>query len=137
MLPKMGKLKKIAITLTGDNPVYFAGSNIEGNVIVILSEPKKITGISIVLFGQAYVHWTESRNTGQHTETVHYSDSETILSPVSIQLWGNGKDTRELTDGGFSFPFKYQLPANVHNAGCYPHLMKATQVTLGMNLLLQ
>ena len=113
----MGKPRIFVITLVGDNPVYFAGSNIEGNVVLELSEPKKMQGISIVLSGLAYVHWTEQRTTGtgdnQRTETVHYSDSEQILNPVSIQLWGNGRDSQELAAGRYEFPFKFQLPSNL------------------------
>ncbi|XP_065905136.1 arrestin domain-containing protein 3-like [Dysidea avara] len=113
----MGKPKIFVITLAGNNPVYFAGSNIDGNITLELSEPKKMQGISIVLSGLAYVHWTEQRTTGsgdnRRTETVHYSDSETILNPVSIQLWGNGKDSQELAAGRYEFPFKFQLPSNL------------------------
>ena len=75
-------------------------------------------GISIVLSGLAYVHWTEeryrgTRENGRIHETLHYSDTETILNPMSIHLWGNGKDSNELAAGRYEFPFKYQLPSNV------------------------
>ena len=117
---KWGKPKIFVITLAGNNPVYFAGSNIEGNVTLELSEPKKMQGISIVLSQWTGQHWTEQRTTGtgehQRTETVHYSDSETILNPVSLQLRGNGKDSpeprQELAAGRYEFPFKFQLPYN-------------------------
>jgi len=52
----MGKPKVFTIDLFGNNPVYFAGSNVEGNVLLELSEPKKAQGISIVLPGQAHIH---------------------------------------------------------------------------------
>ena len=57
----MGKLKLFVINLSGNNPVYFAGSNVEGSVLLELSEPKKTQGISIVFSGKAYVHWTEQQ----------------------------------------------------------------------------
>ena len=76
-------------------------------------------GISIVLSGQAYVHWTEQRTHDteggeRRTETIHYSDSETIrgLNSLMIQLWGDGKHSQELAAGRYTFPFKYQLPSN-------------------------
>ena len=98
--------------------MYFPGSNIEGNVTLELSEPKKMQGISIVLSGQAYVHWTEQRTHDteggeRRTETIHHSDSETILNSLMIQLWGDGKHSQELAAGRYSFPFKYQLPSNL------------------------
>ena len=113
----MGKPKLFVISLAGDNSVYFAGSNVEGNVSLELSEPKKAQGISIVLSGKSYVHWTEEHTTGtgddQRTETVHYSDTQIILNDVFIQLWGNGKDSQELAAGKYEFPFKFQLPSDL------------------------
>jgi len=114
----MGRPKIFLINLVGNNPVYFPGSNIEGNVTLELSEPKKMQGISIVLSGQAYVHWTEQRTHDteggeRRTETIHHSDSETILNSLMIQLWGDGKHSQELAAGRYSFPFKYQLPSNL------------------------
>ena len=113
----MGKPKLFVISLAGDNSVYFAGSNVEGNVSLELSEAKKAQGISIVLSGKSYVHWTEEHTTGtgddQRTETVHYSDTQIILNDVFIQLWGNGKDSQELAAGKYEFPFKFQLPSDL------------------------
>ena len=111
----MGKPKLFVINLAGNNPVYFSGSNVEGNVSLELSKPKKTQGISIVFSGKAYVHWTEQRSTGNgpHTATVHYSDTEIIVNDVFIQLWGNGKDSQELAAGKYEFPFKFQLPSNL------------------------
>lgn len=74
-------------------------------------------GISIVFSGQAYVHWTEQHTTGtgehRRTETVHYSDSQTIINDVYIQLWGDGKNSQEVAPGRYEFPFKFQLPSNL------------------------
>ena len=113
----MGKPKLFVINLSGNNPVYFAGSNVDGSVLLELSEPKKTQGISIVFSGKAYVHWTEQHTTGtgdqRRTETVHYSDSEIIFNDVLIQLWGNGRDSQELAAGRYEFPFKFQLPSNL------------------------
>jgi len=70
----MGKPKLFVINLSGNNLVYFAGSNIEGSVTLELSEPKTTQGISIVFSGKAYVHWTETRTTGsgdnEHTQII-------------------------------------------------------------------
>ena len=113
----MGKPKVFVINLSGNNSVYFAGSNVEGSVLLELSESKKAQGISIVFSGKAYVHWTERHTTGtgdqRHTETVHYSDTQIILKDVFVQLWGNGKDSQELTAGNYEFPFKFQLPSDL------------------------
>ena len=113
----MGKPKVFIINLSGNNLVYFAGSNVEGSVLLEITEPKKTQGISIVFSGKAYVHWTEQHSTGtgdnRRTETVHYSDTEILVNDVFIQLWGNGKDSQELAAGRYEFPFKFQLPSNL------------------------
>ena len=112
----MGKLKLFVISLSGNNLVYFAGSNVEGSVLLELSKPKKTQGISIMLYGQAYVHWTEQHTTGygnnQTTYTVHYSDTQNIFS-YALQLWGNGRDSQELVANSYEFQFKFQLPSNL------------------------
>ena len=113
----MGRPKLFAINLSGNNVVYFAGSNVEGSVSLELSEPKKTQGISIKLSGTAYVHWTERRTTGngddRRTETVHYSDTQIIFNDVFMQLWGNGRDSHQLAAGRYEYPFKFQLPSNL------------------------
>jgi len=113
----MGKPKTFVITLAGNTPVYFAGSIIEGTVVMELSKSKKMEGISIVLSGKAYVHWTEERTTGtgedERRETVDFTGSETVLKPMSIQLWGNGKDKEKLKAGRYEFPFKFELPSKL------------------------
>ncbi|XP_065904700.1 arrestin domain-containing protein 3-like [Dysidea avara] len=128
----MGKLKAFVINLNGNNPVYFAGSSVEGNVLLELTEPKQTQGISIVLSGQAYTHWTEQHHyhdhhghhhhghhhhhhhgAGSHTETVHYTDSEIILNNVVLQLWGSGRDSQQIAPGRYEFPFNFQLPSNL------------------------
>ena len=105
----MGKLKVFAISLSGNNSVYYAGSNVEGSVLLELTEPKKIQGISIVFSGKAYVHW--SRQAGENG-SIEYSDTEIIVSDMFIQLWGNGKDSQELAAGKYEFPFKFELPSD-------------------------
>ena len=113
----MGKPRLFVITLSGGNPVYFAGSNVEGSVSLELSEPKKMQGITIVFSGKAYVHWLEHRTTGsgqnQRTEIIDYTDTQIIFNDVFIQLWGNGRDAQELAAGRYEFPFKFQLPSNL------------------------
>jgi len=38
----MGKITAFNIYLSGNNPIYVAGSNVEGKVILELNEPKKV-----------------------------------------------------------------------------------------------
>ena len=114
----MEKLKLFVINLSGSDVIYFAGSNVNGNVLLELSEPKKTKGISIVLSGKACVHWTEENRTRNRmgggmsgNRTVHYDDTEIIFNDMLIQLWGNGRES-QLAAGRYEFPFNFQLPSN-------------------------
>ena len=113
----MGKPKVFVINLSGNNSVYFAGSNVEGSVSLELSEPENSQGISIVFSGKAYVHWTEERTTGsgdqERTETINCYDTQIIFNDMFIQLWGDGKDSQELAASNYEFPFKFQLPSDL------------------------
>ena len=109
-----GTIEHFAINLYGDNSVYFSGSDVEGSVLLELSQhPRKAQSVSITLSGAAKVHWSEERTTSdgnrRRTETIHYSNTENIFSN-SIRLWGNATDIEELAIGKHEFPFKFQLP---------------------------
>lgn len=109
-----GTIEQFVINLYGDNSVYFSGSDVEGSVLLELSQhPRKAQSVSITLPGAAKVHWTEERTTSEgnrrRTETIHYSNAEDVFRD-SILLWGNGTDIEELAVGKHEFPFKFQLP---------------------------
>ena len=109
--------KLFVINLSGNNSVYFAGSNVEGSVLLELSKPKNMKGISIAFSGKAYVHWSEQQTTlvgsQQRTITLYYHDTQIIFDDVFIQLWGNNRDSQVFADGQYEFPFKFQLPSNL------------------------
>ena len=128
----MGKIAAFTISLFGDNPAYVAGSNIEGKVILELSEPKKVQGICITLSGIAYVDWREDPPRSDHAHgahghhhrhhrhadhshvnTIHYQNSQAIFNDIVLQLWGNGRDAQEIAAGKYEFPFKFQLPSDL------------------------
>ncbi|XP_065903775.1 arrestin domain-containing protein 4-like [Dysidea avara] len=100
----MGKVKVFVITLVGRNPVYFAGSIVEGSVILELSESMKMQGISIVLSGQVHIHWVErniysARGYG-NSQWTPYSNSDAIFR-FTRQLWGDGKKSEKLAAGRY------------------------------------
>ena len=110
-----GKVKLFVINLSGSDLVYFTGSSVNGSVLLELSAPKKTKGISILLSGKAYVHWTEENRMGggmqSGNRTVHYHDTQIIFNDMLIQLWGNGRES-QLAAGRYEFPFNFQLPSN-------------------------
>jgi len=103
----MGKIKMSINTLLGENQTYFAGTTVEGEVIIDLKEPKAIRGrLRIVLTGVAQVKWEEL--------SAIRSDIQTIFDNMTMYLWGTDSDTEAiLTAGKHKFPYVFQLPANI------------------------
>ena len=109
----MEKLKLFVINLSESDVVYFAGSNVNGNVLLELSEPKKTKGISIVLSGKACVHWTEENRMGggmSGNRTVHYDDTEIIFNDMLIQFVG---EWQGITIGSWEVRIPIQLSASI------------------------
>ena len=101
----MGKPKLFAINLSGDiNSVYFAGSKVEGNVVLELSEPKRAQSISIVLSGKAHVYWLARGDNPVR------QDTQQFFNDITQKLWGDDNESVELTAGRHEFPFNFQLP---------------------------
>lgn len=114
----MGKIKEFHITTSlGEDEVYYAGSMVEGKVIIHLKNPKVINGpIRITLSGQARVQWKkEPRERGfgysALRSSMRHSAAQTIFSDMTLQLWGAESVT--LGTGRHEFPYRFQLPARI------------------------
>ena len=102
----MGKIKEFYITtsLNDNQPIYRAGSTIEGKVIINVLKPKATTGrLKIILSGQAKVQWKQLHST--------FSDDHTIFSDMTAYLWGTGCET--LASGKHEFPYTFSLPTGI------------------------
>ena len=100
----MGKIKEFYIMLNDNQPIYRAGSTIEGKVIINVSKPKATTGrLKITLSGQAKVEWTQLHST--------FSDDHTIFTDMTTYLWGTGCET--LASGKHEFPYTFSLPTDI------------------------
>ena len=81
--------------------------------------------------GKAHVLATV-RNTRQYYhrdgQRINHSHTQNMFNDVSIQLWGNGKDTQELTSGRYEFPFKFQLASDTVLPTSYLRVTMATYV---------
>ena len=83
----------------------------EGYVALELSSPQNTKGISIVISGKARVKWT-----GRLTRTNEPGNpcgTEIVLSTISRQLLGNGRDSQWLATGRHELPFSFQLPTGL------------------------
>ena len=96
-----GKIKEFFITTSeNENQTWFAGSVVEGKVIIALTNSKKTNGpLRIILTGRAKIHW------GWVSVC---SDEHNIFDDVSVHLWGTGSET--LASGKHEFPYMFYLP---------------------------
>ena len=106
---------KLDIVLITDNDrgkqIYRPGSVVEGYVALEFSSPQNTKGISIVISGKARVKWT-GRLT-RTNEPGNPCDTEIVLSAISRQLLGNGRDSQRLAAGRYELPFSFQLPTGL------------------------
>ena len=96
-----GKIKEFFITTSeNENQTWFAGSVIEGKVIIDLTNSQKTNGpLRIILSGRAKIRWGwVSVCSGEHN----------IFDDVSVHLWGTGSET--LASGKHEFPYMFYLP---------------------------
>ncbi|XP_071483476.1 arrestin domain-containing protein 3-like [Diadema antillarum] len=111
----MGKLQVFEVLLEGNCDVYKPGDIIHGQVRIVLSGEKgDIRGIKVVCKGKSYTHWSESRGSGEHRRTIHYSWKIPYFKQEII-LRGEGKNNKaasrmKLPMGDHRFPFQFQLP---------------------------
>ncbi|ELU04845.1 hypothetical protein CAPTEDRAFT_173828 [Capitella teleta] len=124
----MGKLTLFTITLDTRNPVYTAGSTLQGCVTLELAEPMKMRGIRLRFYGGANVHWSERHTSGsgknRRTTTRHYRSSQNYFDYMLV-LYGKAPnqdgDNPVHPAGRHQYPFHYTLPQNLPSSFEGPH----------------
>ena len=90
--------------------IFFSGSDLSGELVVQLDEPKTYKQIEVALIGQAYVHWTEHHGpTGDQT----YTSSERFFNLRTIFEMEEEIPTCTLPAGIHKFPFQFHLPVDL------------------------
>lgn len=86
--------------------IYFPGMAITGTVIATSDKPKDYRAIKVRLLGEANVHWTVNRGSGE-SDLVY--DSHESYIDQTINVW-EVQTFGMFTAGEHSFPFSFQLP---------------------------
>ncbi|XP_046545836.1 arrestin domain-containing protein 3-like [Haliotis rubra] len=135
----MGKLSVFKIALSNVHGVYFAGQMLQGHVILELNEPVKLKGIRITFRGRAFVHWTEQLMRGpgesRFREIRHHAAKEEyfdVSHPLIPRGSGNNDEKRILAPGQYTYPFQFELPANLPSSfeGQHGYLRYWIKVTM-------
>jgi len=120
--------------------VYFSGQEIQGQIHIHLSEPKKTGMLKLELCGEGRVHWTETRNVERRTnpgrsrreiqretETIHHRSHERYLEQEIVLFHGP-----QLAVGIHVFPFSIFLGPNLPSSfeGQHGHIRYYLQAVI-------
>lgn len=110
-----------------DRRKHVSGSNIKGDLILILSKQERIKSINIILSGRACTEWTVPEETEcQYGETdcrmgggygggrrhrQVYVSTEEIFKDTLLRLCDNGDVYQVIPPGVHRFPFQFWLPS--------------------------
>ncbi|XP_077990628.1 arrestin domain-containing protein 3-like [Glandiceps talaboti] len=94
-------------------PIYRAGENVSGRLIMQVKNTYSIRTLHIVLKGEAHVEWEEksASKKSSSTSTVINDTIEVVnLKKIIIGLKGADIVSNEITAGNHEFPFTFTLP---------------------------
>lgn len=103
----MVKAIKIVVHNDGDHHHHHPGSDVKGEVVVTLDEPKEYSKLTVKLIGEAEVTWTVVTGVGDERTETEYNNKVKYIKKRDV-LWT--KESSELTAGENSFPFTIKLP---------------------------
>ena len=110
------------IELELDSKTHISGSDIKGDLVLILSKQERIKGINITLSGRACTGWTVNRPDRQLSWSMNsrndcisdkdvYSATEEIFKDTLLPLCDYGDVYQVIPAGVHRFPFQFWLPA--------------------------
>lgn len=127
----MGKLEYFIIILQKQNAIFTPGEAVRGILKFKTTERFKINFISLLVEGDAKVHWSETRSTGKSSHQVVYSEREQYLETETLLLSKQADGDLYLEVGDYSYPFEVILPLNIpssfeHHHGKIRYSVKGT-----------
>lgn len=112
-------MSKLEIILNKES--FKQGEKIEGNIFLDLIKNVEVRDVMISVYGNEHTHITRTRNYGNHTRTVTYTEDVTIIDEsirmtgkiakydVTIPFSCSGGKTN-LQKGQYTIPFSFTLP---------------------------
>jgi len=132
MVDWSGKIQAFQVVLDNPSNIFFTGQRVEGRVMIVLTEEKKMKHLKIKLQGKGEVHWTEQRTRRRNNQTEHYTEhyrAEETYGREEVILV-NGPS---LPAGTHYIPFSLNLPQGTPSTyesqyGHVRYYLKATMV---------
>jgi len=123
-----GKIKEFQVVLDNPSNVFFSGQIVEGRVMIVLTDEKKIKHLKLELEGKGEVRWSESSGSGETRRTRYYREEENYVHEEVILV-----DGPSLAAGSHYLPFSFNLPPVIPATyeGAYGYVryyLKATMV---------
>jgi len=115
MVDWSGKIRAFQVVLDNPSNIFFTGQRVEGRVMIVLTEEKKMKHLKLKLQGKGYVHWSERKTRRRNGETEHYTEhyrAEEIYGREEVIL----ADGPSLPAGTHYIPFSLnKLPIKGQN----------------------
>ena len=105
----MGKIEFFKIFFQKQNPIYFPGEQLKGEIKIRILERFKIRCIKMMIKGDAHVSWFEREN----RRTYAYYNNENYLNFKCIFISKESQGEFYLETGLYSLPFYINLPSNL------------------------
>ena len=86
----MGKVDNFVVQFYGGKRTFYPGEAINGTLRLKVNKELKLRGLRIEFHGKAFVHWGETRGSGESSSTRHYINSQTYIDTLAT-LIGKGQ----------------------------------------------
>jgi len=121
-------MKEFQVVLDNPSNVFFSGQMVEGRVMIVLTEEKKMKRLKLELEGKGEVIWSESKGSGETRHTRWYRAEENYVHEEVILAEGP-----TLPEGTHYIPFSFNLPTTIPATyegawGKVRYYLKATMV---------
>lgn len=128
----MTEILHYQINLDSDQPVYYPGQKINGNVYLVTKAPLEVNHIWIKLTGAGLCHWTESRRGKvvlgkSKKKQADYTGSETLIKRSQHLFQASDvtdQSTFFLPAGQYTYPFSFYLKGDLPSSfeGSYGYI---------------
>lgn len=128
------RVKHFSIVLDREDETFKPGELLSGKVLVEFSQPKKVRGLRIEVFGESVVGWSVSIENPAEKGKMHDVMITSREENLSVRYYVLGNETGrpiELPVAQLAYPFSVQLPMDLpssleHKLGHIRYTIKAT-----------
>ncbi|CAF0750570.1 unnamed protein product [Brachionus calyciflorus] len=116
----MVHIDSLDILFDKENPVYFPGEYLNGQVSLKLSDDLKINSVRLILRGDAKVYWVKDVSSADEYKKIHNVHSNENYFHLDLNII-NKETCPYLRSGYHHYPFSIKLPDNLPSTFHHDH----------------